>query len=424
VATTLAQLLSVRRQFTIFVLIGVLNTALYFMIYNVARIILTAHAANMLAVGIGMLTSYYGNRRYTYGGHGRLRVDRQFLQFCLVFLITLAASSAGLWAVFSIRAAPSRLVENLALAASSAAVLLLRFWLMHTWVFAQDELAPALVAEAVAQRLTPERRDTLLGSADSPMRGEVEGIESTSKQLLGHRHLWETKPALRAVYTDCYRKMAAACVAGRTLEIGGGSGNFRDYAHVDTMSVVSTDIQFAPWLDAMADAHFLPHPDASFDNIVMFDVVHHLAKPRLFLAEAARVLRPGGRIIWCEPAITPMSWGFYTFFHPEPVHLREDPLLDGSPEPGRDPFDSNQAFPALLVRKGAARLQSRIPNLRLVDNDWLSLFAYPLSGGFRPWSLIPVRWVAPVLRIESRVPLSVRRVLGFRLLTVLERCIP
>lgn len=246
-------------------------------------------------------------------------------------------------------------------------------------------------------------------------------MKLASDQLIDHRQLWQNKPALRAVYTDCYKKMAAACIPGRTLEIGGGSGNFSDHAHGGAMSVLSTDIQFAPWLDAVADAHFLPHASEAFANIVMFDVLHHLAKPRLFLAEAIRVLRPGGRVIWCEPAITPVSWAFYTFLHPEPVRLREDPLSGGLPDPDRHPFDSNQAFPTMLARKSAARVEGVFPDLGLVANEWLSLLAYPLSGGFRPWSLIPANWVEPVLRIESRLPSTVRRLCAFRVLTVLER---
>jgi len=62
-------------------------------------------------------------------------------------------------------------------------------------------------------------------------------------------------------------------------------------------AVVSTDILPAPWLDALADAQRLPFAAASFDNIEMFDVLHHLDQPRMFLQEAERVLRRGGRIV-------------------------------------------------------------------------------------------------------------------------------
>ena len=62
------------------------------------------------------------------------------------------------------------------------------------------------------------------------------------------------------------------------------------------------------------------------------------------------MLAPGGRIVMCEPYISPMSWPVYRFFHEEPLDLGVDPLaLQGSAGDGaRDPFDANQAIPTLL----------------------------------------------------------------------------
>ena len=58
----------------------------------------------------------------------------------------------------------------------------------------------------------------------------------------------------------------------------------------------------------------------------MVDVLHHIESPLRLFAEAARVLRPGGRLIACEPAITPLSGLFYRRFHDEPVDMSADPL--------------------------------------------------------------------------------------------------
>ena len=104
--------------------------------------------------------------------------------------------------------------------------------------------------------------------------------------------------------------------------------------------MVSTDILPAPWLKALAGAQRLPFAAASFDNIAMFDVLHHLDRPRMFLQEAERVLRRGGRIVMVEPAITPLSGLFYRNFHPEPVIMSADPLLDGPLDPMPDAFEA------------------------------------------------------------------------------------
>jgi SAM-dependent methyltransferase len=236
-------------------------------------------------------------------------------------------------------------------------------------------------------------------------------------RIAEHGRQWRQKPALRDIYLDLYRRMAAELSPGATLEIGGGSGIFKDYAP----QVVTTDILAAPWLDLVADAQALPFAAGSFDNIVMFDVLHHIEFPRRFLTEAERILRPGGRIIMVEPAITPVSWPFYHWMHPEPVDMSADPLQSGQPDPSRDAFAANQAIPTRLVGRDSARFHAAFPAFKVIRRGWLSLFAYPLSGGFKPWSLIPHILVAPVLALENTLAPVLGRVMGFRLLIVIEK---
>lgn len=232
-----------------------------------------------------------------------------------------------------------------------------------------------------------------------------------------YREVWERKPVLRAIYADIYRRIQARCRPGRALEIGGGSGNLKQYAP----DVVSTDIVFAPWLDAVCDAQRLPFAAGAFDNIVMVDVLHHIERPVRFLAEADRVLAPGGRLIFCEPAITPVSGIFYRLFHPEPVDMRADPLADGPLTPGRDPFESNQAIPTLLAGRFRSALAQRLPRLALVSCERFAFAAYPLSGGFRRWSLLPRVAAAPLLEVEWALRHVMGRLAAFRMLAVYER---
>lgn len=247
----------------------------------------------------------------------------------------------------------------------------------------------------------------------SPSQSE----KSHTEQIAEYRFAWEKKPVLRAVYRDCYRLMAMRIAPGRTLEIGGGSGNFQGFVP----DVVSTDIIDAEWLDAICDAQALPFADGSFKNIVMFDVLHHVERPRLFFAEARRVLAKGGRVILMEPGITPVSWVFYKYFHPEPVDMSDDPLNEAPPSPDRDPYDANQGIPTLLFGRQRDTFLRAFPEFEIAEARRLSLFAYPLSGGFRPWSLIAPWMVRPMLAVESILMPLLGWLMAFRLLVVLER---
>jgi SAM-dependent methyltransferase len=236
--------------------------------------------------------------------------------------------------------------------------------------------------------------------------------------LADYRHVWQTKPVLRAVYSHYYREIVARCRAGRTLEVGGGSGNLKSYV----AEVVTSDIQPVLWLDVVADAHRLPFGAGSFDNIVLFDVLHHLQRPRLFLLEAERTLRPKGRLVLVEPAITPLSWLLYKLLHDEPVRMSDDPLAEGGLDPTRDPFAANQAIPTLLFfGRYRDQLAGAIPRLRLIERRRIAYFAYPLSGGFKAWSLLPTRAVGPLLRLERWLEPVLQSVMAFRLLAVMEK---
>jgi ubiquinone/menaquinone biosynthesis C-methylase UbiE len=66
------------------------------------------------------------------------------------------------------------------------------------------------------------------------------------------------------------------------------------------------DLQFAE-----GDAESLPFPDASFDAVISNFGIHHLARPERAVAEAMRVLRPGGRLAgttWAVP-LENIAWG-------------------------------------------------------------------------------------------------------------------
>ena len=230
-----------------------------------------------------------------------------------------------------------------------------------------------------------------------------------------HREIWQRKPSLRQLYRDWYRDIAAWMVPGRTVEVGGGTGNLKEYAS----GVCCTDVVSLPWLDAVADAQRLPFQTGSLANLVLFDALHHIENVSLFFDEALRTLRGGGRIIIMDPYISWASWPVYRYLHPEPVDLAQDPLLLTAPQAHRQPFDSNQAIATILFEKELARFQARYPGLAVRHVKRLAFFAYPLSGGFEHPSMIPTCFVASTLKLEKKLG-WLAPLIAFRLFVVLE----
>jgi SAM-dependent methyltransferase len=63
-----------------------------------------------------------------------------------------------------------------------------------------------------------------------------------------------------------------------------------------------------PWLPLLrGDALNLPFGDGTVDAVVMLDIVEHIADPAAALAEARRVLRPGGSLVVSVPHKGPMT---------------------------------------------------------------------------------------------------------------------
>lgn len=191
------------------------------------------------------------------------------------------------------------------------------------------------------------------------------------------------KPFLREIYAEWYAGIAAALPAGpgAVLELGSGAGFLADLVP----GLLTTDIIACPGLDAVADGHRLPVATGSLRAIVMTNVFHHLARPRRFLAEAARCVRPGGAMVMVEPWVTPWSRLIYTRLHHEPF----DPAAAWEFPQGGPLSGANGALPWIVFQRDRARLAAEFPWWRLGAVTPLMPFRYPLSGGVSLRALAP-----------------------------------
>ena len=92
------------------------------------------------------------------------------------------------------------------------------------------------------------------------------------------------------------------CPKTSVLDIGAGTGQLgRELARRGHLGIYQgLDMRPAPPGVAQGDAHTLPWPEGTFGAVILLRVLPHLSRPADALAEARRVLRPGGRLVVAE----------------------------------------------------------------------------------------------------------------------------
>jgi demethylmenaquinone methyltransferase/2-methoxy-6-polyprenyl-1,4-benzoquinol methylase len=117
----------------------------------------------------------------------------------------------------------------------------------------------------------------------------------------------ETYDATRGASPSVLRPVRQALEGApgrRLVDVGGGTGNYALALRHEGWEPLVVDRSAAMLARAAAkgletreaDAQALPLPDASADAVTMISMLHHVDDPGRALAEARRVLRPGGRL--------------------------------------------------------------------------------------------------------------------------------
>jgi ubiquinone/menaquinone biosynthesis C-methylase UbiE len=123
--------------------------------------------------------------------------------------------------------------------------------------------------------------------------------------------------------------------------------------------------------------------DNSFDLVVSFETLQHIPKPEDFIAEAYRVLRPGGRFIACVPN----QWVDQSDRGPKPtaLHVYDWPLLRAQvcPKFILERAWSQVAGGAFKLADHPRRMTAFDPDGELsIESEWLLLMGRksPMSG--------------------------------------------
>jgi SAM-dependent methyltransferase len=114
----------------------------------------------------------------------------------------------------------------------------------------------------------------------------------------------------------------SAAVAGSVLDVGCGTKPYRELFRVERYVGLEIDSEHAR-RHSLADVFYagdrFPFADAEFDALVANQVLEHVFEPARFLAEAQRVLKPGGTLLLTVPFLwdeheQPHDFARYTSF--------------------------------------------------------------------------------------------------------------
>lgn len=127
--------------------------------------------------------------------------------------------------------------------------------------------------------------------------------------------LLRAEGALKAPWIAERLRIASGRAPARVLDVGCGAGFLAGHLASEGHRVTGLDLSFGSLLAARgarrrvaADAYRLPFADASFDAVCALDFLEHVTAPHRVIAEAARVLRPGGLFFYHTFNRNPLAW--------------------------------------------------------------------------------------------------------------------
>lgn len=192
-----------------------------------------------------------------------------------------------------------------------------------SWVFlrstgGQDGSDP-IVAAMDALLATAERENHDFAATCEADRRKLAAIrrsreESAEGYFARHASDWDDLRALHSPDAQVEQHLAEALAdapLGTVLDIGTGTGRMAEMfaeraervvaldKNLEMLRVARAKLQHLPTSRielVQGDFTDLPFPDASFETVLLHQVLHFAQDPAQPLAEAARVTRPGGRI--------------------------------------------------------------------------------------------------------------------------------
>lgn len=138
--------------------------------------------------------------------------------------------------------------------------------------------------------------------------------EAASRYFAGHAEVWDQIRSLHVAESEVERAIDRTLgrrSLGRLVDIGTGTGRMIELFGPRSSQAVGIDrssemlrlarvkLEAAGIASSLrqGDMYALPLPDQSADNIIIHQVLHYAHSPAVAIAEAARVLSPGGSLL-------------------------------------------------------------------------------------------------------------------------------
>jgi ArsR family transcriptional regulator len=142
----------------------------------------------------------------------------------------------------------------------------------------------------------------------------AERAEAANRYFASHAEVWDQIRSLHVAESEVERAIDAAlgrCALGRLVDVGTGTGRMIELfgpraAHAigidrssDMLRLARVKLEAAGIQSSLrqGDMYALPLPDGAADSVIIHQVLHYAHSPAAAIAEAARVLAPGGTLL-------------------------------------------------------------------------------------------------------------------------------
>jgi Methyltransferase domain. len=224
-------------------------------------------------------------------------------------------------------------------------------------------------------------------------------IDQHQIEILRNKQAWDSKRLLRTIYARFYNQITQLinpAIQGKIVELGSGVGNLKSAIP----QAICTDLFPNPWLDILCNAYAMPFENGTVSHLVLFDVFHHLERPKAFFKEARRVLTQNGRVIIFDPYISATSIAVYGLLHHEPVAWNA--VIDLSDQPPlSDCYYAAQGNATRLFFR--QETTNWIGNWKVFHREAIVSYSYLFSGGYSKPAFYPEKALSFMQRIDTEL---------------------